>query len=165
MKYTIRASKDLFEYMYYKMGGVPFLDSEHNIFPTMAACAKFHGVSTSTLDKGWFKSKTLNKLVAASNICTSILYGVDLYDGNHDNELQEKLAIYDELFNNYLLKKVRAAICYNGWMGEDKISPMWKTADGFWTPSHPHDWPSEAYKGVDLSMFGNRVVLSGGVAM
>ena len=163
MKYTIHGSKDLFEYMYYKASGIPHLDSEHNIFPTAAACAKFHGVSPATLSKGWFKSKTLNKLVAVSFI--SILPGVDLYDGKHDDELQEKLAIYDELFNNYLLKKKHAIIASYGWMGPDKISPMWKTALGVWVPFHPRTVPSFWYKGSDLSIFGDSLVWSGGEVM
>lgn len=96
-----------------KLGGCVYLDSENNIFPTAVALAKYHGVSPATVQRigKAFKSKTLNKKVAAD--CFSFMIDLDvkwLFDVTREQELINRISVYDELFNNYILKGIPATM-------------------------------------------------------
>lgn len=146
MKYTIHGTfNDYVGDIAYKSGAIPYIDSEGNIFPSATACAKYHGVSSSTVQRGIspFTSKTLDKKVCASYISTDVLSDFLYLDGQHNEELESCLSIYDELFNDYIFKGIPASICRNGWAGPNKISRMLKTRFGWWTPAYekPEDEP------------------------
>ena len=125
-EYTIHG--EFSEYSDSKNGEVPCVDSEKNIFPSITALARYHNVSPGVLNNasGIFKSKTLNKKISAEFISKEIINPkeFDLFDGNHMDELSKKLKIYDELFNDYRFKGIKATICSNGWAGPDKISTL-----------------------------------------
>ena len=106
---------------YKRCGYLITIDSEHNIFPSAKSCAEYHGVSPSTIYRDFgFNSKTVGKKVAVAFIST--VEDCNMYDGNHMNELEQVLQVYDDLFNNYILKGIRADICSNGWAGPGNIS-------------------------------------------
>lgn len=138
-KYTIRTTPGQTKYITKNFFSNIWLDSDHNIFPSAAACAKFHGVSSSTIENDWFKSKTTGQLTAA--VCPNQFIDnydefIKLLDGKHDNELDKILGRYDELFQDYLLKKIHA-----GFNDKGDIVKAWKTKMGFWTIQDPKDVP------------------------
>lgn len=86
--------------------GLWYLDSDHNIFPSEQACARFHGVgATAVANPRGFFSKALQKRMAA---CAIRCFDTALL--NDDNRLAAMLGKYDELFNDYMLKGVRATM-------------------------------------------------------
>ncbi len=126
-KYTIHGSR--YEYTH-DFGGCPYIDSENNIFPSQVACARFHGVSPSTVRRAEENGKSFFSKSLHKKVCATPMFAIndfEIFDGYHDDQLKDeiqKLEIYDDLFNNYILKGIPAMACgkYSwGWGGIQEI--------------------------------------------
>ena len=103
--YTVHGTRADYE----KSFSIPCLDSEGNIFPTMSACARYHGTPLSTMHRNEYvrpvKSKTLDKMICTS---TEYIRNLDLLFPANQEKLNKILASTDMLFNDYIFKGIPA---------------------------------------------------------
>ena len=129
--YTIHGTRD----DYSKVGGVPCMDSEGNIFPTMAACARYHGVPRSTMDRNDnvrpVKSKTLDKKICA----TTIYIDEDILFDPDQSRLVEYLATQEMVFRDYIFKGIPAIPNADG-----TVTKGMRIHDGNWVFSDFDHW-------------------------
>ena len=84
---------------YYKGTGNPCMDSEGNIFPSAADCARYHQMSPSTMFGAEYIRPVKSKLLG-KQICTATIYiSPDIIADPDQTRLAEDLAKYETLIN------------------------------------------------------------------
>ena len=146
MKPIIHGNKEEYYIPGYEPSSPAYIDSEGNIFPNMAACARFHNVSASTVysakGKRPFKSCTLNKPVCVEWLAYPVAENkkpandytyYEFLFKYADYQLANHCKVYDELFNKYIFNKIKAHIdlCW------DEYEDGWK-----WVARHWYDSPT-----------------------
>ena len=126
--YTIHGTRD----DYFKVGAVPCMDSEGNIFPSLAGCSRYHNCSNSTM---WnaenirpVKSKTLDK-----KICTACIYPnhPDILFDPDQRELCKLLEKYETVFKDYIFQGIPALAQEDGTIvkGMKTVNNQWVFSD------------------------------------
>ena len=145
MKPIIHGNKEDYYTPGYEPRSAAYIDSDWNIFPNLAACARFHNVSVSTVQaakgKRPFKSCTLNKPVCVEWLAYPVAknkkpannytYYKFLFSWS-ETRLAKHCDVYCELFTKYIFNKIKAHIdlCWDEY------------DDHMWVARHWYDKPT-----------------------
>lgn len=119
---------------YYRGTGNPCMDSEGNIFPSAAYCARYHQMSLSTMFRAEYIRPVKSKLLGKP-ICTSPIYtDIDVIFDTDQTRLVEDLAKFEILFSDYIFKKIPARPHADGTysLARKLSSGYWVFDRGFW---------------------------------
>ena len=118
---------------YYQGTGNPCMDSEGNIFPSAADCARYHQMSPSTMFGAEYIRPVKSKLLG-KRICTATIYtSPDIIADPDQTRLAEDLAKYETLFTDYIFKKIPALVHADGTysLGKKNSAGYWGFDKGF----------------------------------
>ena len=111
------------------------MDSEGNIFPTVSACAKWHGTPRSTMDNNQNIRPVMSKTLGRKICAATIYINVDLLFESDQTRLAKYLATQEMVFRDYIFQGIPAVPNKDG-----TVTKGMKTVNNQWVFSDFDHW-------------------------